>query len=92
MVGRNNPSIAHEDVRGDDSLNPTNGQTHTQGSILTDPIVSHTGVSPTQSYGSDTNLVGMDGKPGQRTCKIHHNLGYRAHETVGAVAVALLLL
>jgi Reverse transcriptase (RNA-dependent DNA polymerase) len=59
--GCNNPSIAHEDVRGDDSLNPTNGQTHTQGAVLTNPIVSHTGVSPTQSYGSDTNLVGMDG-------------------------------
>jgi hypothetical protein len=49
LIGCNNPSIAHEDVRGDDSLNPTNGQTHTQGAILTDPIVSHTGVSPTQS-------------------------------------------
>jgi hypothetical protein len=56
-----NPSIAHGDLRGDDSLNPTNGQTHTQGTILTNPIVSHTGVAPIQSYGSDTNRVGMDG-------------------------------
>jgi hypothetical protein len=56
-------------------LNPTNGQTHTQGSILTDPIVSHTSASLIQLYGSGTNRVGTDVDSVQRTCKTHHNLG-----------------